>query len=88
MTTQSPRPIKGPSECANHRLLALCGGIGGIAGLSTAFGFGMSWYMWWLAAIALIGFVVVSTVHTFNYDRDDYMPVTEAGAKESILVAS
>ncbi|MDQ1229930.1 hypothetical protein [Sphingomonas sp. SORGH_AS_0879] len=36
MTTQSPRPIKGPSERANHRLLALCGGIGGIAGLSTA----------------------------------------------------
>jgi cytochrome o ubiquinol oxidase subunit 1 len=54
-----------------------------IAGLSTAFGFGMIWYMWWLAAIALIGVVVVAIWHTFNYDRDFYIPVEEVVATES-----
>ncbi len=54
-----------------------------IAGLSTAFGFGMIWYMWWLAAIALVGVVVVAIWHTFNYDRDFYIPVEEVVATES-----
>ncbi|WP_314374112.1 cytochrome o ubiquinol oxidase subunit I [Sphingomonas paucimobilis] len=54
-----------------------------IAGLSTAFGFGMIWYMWWLAAIALVGVVVVAIWHTFNYDRDYYIPVEEVVATES-----
>lgn len=54
-----------------------------IAGLSTAFGFGMIWYMWWLAAIGLIGVVVVAIWHTFNYDRDYYIPVEEVVATES-----
>ncbi|WP_294235975.1 cytochrome o ubiquinol oxidase subunit I [uncultured Sphingomonas sp.] len=54
-----------------------------IAGLSTAFGFGMIWYMWWLAAFGLIGVVVVAIWHTFNYDRDYYIPVEEVVATES-----
>ena len=54
-----------------------------IAALSTAAGFGMIWYMWWLAAIALIGVVVVAIWHTFNYDRDFYIPVEEVVATES-----
>ncbi|WP_294272718.1 hypothetical protein [uncultured Sphingomonas sp.] len=36
MTTNSSRIAKGPSERANHRLLAISGAVGGIAGLSTA----------------------------------------------------
>ncbi|MEK9211131.1 cytochrome o ubiquinol oxidase subunit I [Sphingomonas sp. 2378] len=54
-----------------------------IAGLSTAAGFGMIWYMWWLAALGLIGVVVVAIWHTFNYDRDYYIPVDEVVATES-----
>jgi len=54
-----------------------------IAGLSTAAGFGMIWYMWWLAAFGLIGVVVVAIWHTFNYDRDYYIPVEEVVATES-----
>ncbi|WP_312489368.1 hypothetical protein [Sphingomonas sp.] len=36
MTMNASRIAKGPSERANHRLLAISGGVGGIAGLSTA----------------------------------------------------
>ncbi|WP_336868175.1 cytochrome o ubiquinol oxidase subunit I [Sphingomonas sanguinis] len=54
-----------------------------IAALSTAAGFGMIWYMWWLAAFGLIGVVVVAIWHTFNYDRDYYIPVEEVVATES-----
>ncbi|KQO52790.1 cytochrome o ubiquinol oxidase subunit I [Sphingomonas sp. Leaf257] len=54
-----------------------------IAALSTAAGFGMIWYMWWLAALGLIGVVVVAIWHTFNYDRDYYIPVEEVVATES-----
>ncbi|MDR6115897.1 MULTISPECIES: cytochrome o ubiquinol oxidase subunit I [unclassified Sphingomonas] len=54
-----------------------------IAGLSTAAGFGMIWYMWWLAALGLIGVVVVAIWHTFNYDRDYYIPVDEVVATEN-----
>ncbi|MEG3090118.1 cytochrome o ubiquinol oxidase subunit I [Sphingomonas sp. PB1R3] len=54
-----------------------------IAALSTAAGFGMIWYMWWLAAFGLIGVIVVAIWHTFNYDRDYYIPVEEVVATES-----
>jgi len=54
-----------------------------IAALSTAFGFGMIWYMWWLAAFGLIGVIVVAIWHTFNYDRDYYIPVDEIVATEN-----
>ncbi|MDR6146624.1 cytochrome o ubiquinol oxidase subunit 1 [Sphingomonas sp. SORGH_AS870] len=54
-----------------------------IAGLSTAAGFGMIWYMWWLAALGLVGVVVVAIWHTFNYDRDYYIPVDEVVATEN-----
>lgn len=36
MTTNASRIAKGPSERANHRLLAISGAVGGVAGLSTA----------------------------------------------------
>ncbi|MDR6113513.1 MULTISPECIES: hypothetical protein [unclassified Sphingomonas] len=36
MTMNASRIAKGPSERANHRLLAISGAVGGIAGLSTA----------------------------------------------------
>ncbi|MBB3878721.1 cytochrome o ubiquinol oxidase subunit I [Sphingomonas pseudosanguinis] len=54
-----------------------------IAALSTAAGFGMIWYMWWLAAFGLIGVIVVAIWHTFNYDRDYYIPVDEVVATEN-----
>ena len=46
-----------------------------IGGLSIVFGFAMIWYIWWLAALSFAAIFVVSIVHTFNYNRDFYIPV-------------
>jgi cytochrome o ubiquinol oxidase subunit 1 len=66
-------------------------GTGVILGaLSVAFGFGMIWYMWWLAAASFLAIVVVSIVHTFNYKRDYYIPaevVTRTEDERTALLA-
>ncbi len=54
-----------------------------LAGLSVAFGFGMIWYMWWLAGLALVGIFATAIVHTFNYKRDYHIPVEEVIATEA-----
>ncbi|MDR6848700.1 cytochrome o ubiquinol oxidase subunit 1 [Sphingomonas sp. BE270] len=48
-----------------------------LAGLSVAFGFGMIWYMWWLAVVSLVGIFAVAIGHSFNYKRDFYIPVED-----------
>jgi cytochrome o ubiquinol oxidase subunit 1 len=48
-----------------------------LAALSTAFGFAMVWYMWWLAALSFIGIVVYAIYHTFNYHREYHFPLTD-----------
>lgn len=53
-----------------------------LAGLSLVFGIAMIWYMWWLAVLAFVGLVVVAIGHTFNYDRDYYIPAAEVAAAE------
>ncbi len=72
--TEGYRPIHMPKNTGTGVI---------IAALSTAAGFGMIWYMWWLAALGLVGVVVVAIWHTFNYDRDYYIPVEEVVATES-----
>ncbi|TPW26832.1 cytochrome o ubiquinol oxidase subunit I [Pararhizobium mangrovi] len=67
------RPIHMPKNSGTGPILA---------GLSVAFGFGMIWYMWWLAALSLAAMVVVAIVHTFNYDRDYHIPAEEVAATE------
>jgi cytochrome o ubiquinol oxidase subunit 1 len=41
-----------------------------LAALSTAFGFAMIWYMWWLAALSFAGIIGYAIYHTFNYHRE------------------
>lgn len=48
-----------------------------IAILSTAFGFAMIWYMWWLAIASFIGIVGFTIYHTFNYRREFHLPLDE-----------
>ncbi|MEH3148275.1 MAG: cytochrome o ubiquinol oxidase subunit I [Methylobacterium frigidaeris] len=50
-------------------------GTGVILGsLSVVFGFAMIWYIWWLAALSFAAMLVVTIAHTFNYNRDFYIP--------------
>ncbi|MEP7316556.1 MAG: cytochrome o ubiquinol oxidase subunit I, partial [Sphingomicrobium sp.] len=54
-----------------------------LSGLAAVMGFAMIWYIWWLAAVALIGLFVVAIVHSFNYDRDYHVGVDEVKRDES-----
>ena len=60
-----------------------------LAALSSAVGFGLIWYMWWLAAAGLLALIAVAIVHSFNENRDRHIPVeavVEAeGARTELL---
>jgi cytochrome o ubiquinol oxidase subunit 1 len=64
-------------------------GTGVILGaLSTAFGVGMIWYVWWLAGLSFIGILAVAIGHTFNYKRDYHIPAAEVTATEDARTAA
>jgi cytochrome o ubiquinol oxidase subunit 1 len=48
-----------------------------LAGFSVAFGVAMIWYVWWLAAISFVGIIGYAIFHTFNFNRDYYIPAEE-----------
>jgi cytochrome o ubiquinol oxidase subunit 1 len=54
-----------------------------LSGLALTLGFGMVWYMWWLAALSFIGLLVVAVAHTFNFNRDFFIPARDVAATEA-----
>lgn len=54
-----------------------------LAGLSVVLGFALIWYMWWLAILSLIAIIGAAVIHTFNYDRDYYIPVEAVAEVEN-----
>jgi len=48
-----------------------------IAGLSAACGFALIWQMWLLAGLGFIVMMAAIIIHTFNYNRDYYIPADE-----------
>jgi cytochrome o ubiquinol oxidase subunit 1 len=48
----------------------------------------MIWYIWWLAAISFAGILVVSIAHTFNYNRDYFIPADEVALTEGKRTSS
>ncbi|MDM9625817.1 cytochrome o ubiquinol oxidase subunit I [Rhizobium sp. S152] len=63
--TEGFRPVHMPRNTATGIV---------VSALAVTLGFGMVWYMWWLAALSAAGILVVSIIHTFNYSRDYYIP--------------
>jgi cytochrome o ubiquinol oxidase subunit 1 len=53
-----------------------------LSALALVLGFAMVWYMWWLAALALAGLLVVAIAHTFNYERDYFIAPEEVARTE------
>jgi cytochrome o ubiquinol oxidase subunit 1 len=53
-----------------------------LAGLATACGFAMIWHIWWLAIASFVVMIGSTIVHTFNYDRDYYIPADEVAKIE------
>ena len=54
-----------------------------IGGLSVVFGFAMVWHIWWLAIASFVAIAAVTIAHTFNYNRDFYIPAEEVSAVEA-----
>ncbi|MFT4012534.1 MAG: cytochrome o ubiquinol oxidase subunit I [Paracoccus sp. (in: a-proteobacteria)] len=55
-----------------------------LAGLSTVFGMAMIWYIWWLAVLSFAALVGFAIYHTFNYNRDYYVPAEEVRETEEL----
>jgi cytochrome o ubiquinol oxidase subunit 1 len=53
-----------------------------LSAIAMVLGFAMVWYMWWLAALSLVALFVVAIGHTFNYDRDYFIPADEVARGE------
>jgi cytochrome o ubiquinol oxidase subunit I len=54
-----------------------------LGGISVAFGFAMVWHIWWLAILGFVSMIAVTIFHTFNYDRDYYIPADEVAGVEA-----
>ena len=53
-----------------------------LSGLALVLGFAMVWYIWWLAALSFAALIAASIAHTFNRNRDYYVPVDEVERTE------
>ncbi|MCJ2064460.1 MULTISPECIES: cytochrome o ubiquinol oxidase subunit I [unclassified Methylobacterium] len=67
------KPIHMPKNTAAGAILA---------GLNFVFGIAMIWYVWWLAALSFVAIFVVAIAHTFNYNRDYYIPADTVSRTE------
>jgi cytochrome o ubiquinol oxidase subunit 1 len=77
---QAARPVDG------FRAIHMPRGTGAgvvLAGLSMVVALAMIWYMWWLAILGFVGILAVAIAHSFNYDRDYYIPADEVTATEN-----
>jgi cytochrome o ubiquinol oxidase subunit 1 len=54
-----------------------------LAALSTACAFGLIWQIWPLVIVSFLAFLVATIVHTFNYQRDYYLPAEEVARVEA-----
>jgi cytochrome o ubiquinol oxidase subunit 1 len=48
-----------------------------ISALSVVCGFALVWHIWWLVIASFIAIVGVAIYHTFNYNRDYYIPAED-----------
>ncbi|KQP33526.1 cytochrome o ubiquinol oxidase subunit I [Methylobacterium sp. Leaf104] len=71
---QGFKPIHMPKNTAAGLILGV---------LSIVFAFAMIWYIWWLAAVSFAAIAIVSIGHTFNYNRDFYIPADEVVRTEA-----
>jgi len=58
-----------------------------IALLSTVVGFALIWHMWPLAILAFVATMAAIIIHTFNYERDYYIPAEEVIRTENARTA-
>ncbi|MDH7802503.1 MULTISPECIES: cytochrome o ubiquinol oxidase subunit I [unclassified Rhizobium] len=54
-----------------------------ISAISVVLGFALVWHIWWLAALSMLAVIAVSIAHTFNYNRDYYIPASDVSTVET-----
>ncbi|CUX16778.1 cytochrome o ubiquinol oxidase subunit I [Agrobacterium genomosp. 13] len=54
-----------------------------ISAISVVLGFALVWHIWWLAALSMLAIIAVSIAHTFNYNRDYYIPASDVSTVEA-----
>ena len=59
------RPIHMPKNTATGLV---------VGALSVPLAFGLVWYIWWMAIASALAILVVVIAHTFNYDREFFIP--------------
>ncbi|BAU93313.1 bo3-type chinol oxidase, subunit I [Methylorubrum populi] len=67
------KPIHMPKNTATGVILGV---------VSIAFSFAMIWYIWWLAALTFVAALAIAIGHTFNYNRDFYIPAETVSRTE------
>ncbi|RAZ71613.1 cytochrome o ubiquinol oxidase subunit I [Mesorhizobium atlanticum] len=72
------KPIHMPKNTGTGVILAV---------FSVALGFGLIWYMWWLAALSFVCLIATAIGHTFNYHRDFDIPAAEVAQTEEARTA-
>jgi cytochrome o ubiquinol oxidase subunit I len=55
-----------------------------LSGFMTVMGFALVWHIWWLAALSFAATLAYGIAHTFNYNRDYYVPANEVRRIESV----
>jgi cytochrome o ubiquinol oxidase subunit 1 len=58
-----------------------------LASISAVFGFAMIWHMWLIAGLAFVALLTAIIIHTFNYNREYYIPVEEVEKAEAKFAA-
>ena len=58
-----------------------------LAGLACVCGFALIWYIWWLAALSFVTLIATAIFHTFNYNRDFFIPAAEVVRTEESRTA-
>ncbi|RZM17168.1 MAG: cytochrome o ubiquinol oxidase subunit I, partial [Sphingomonas sp.] len=59
-----------------------------LSGLALVLGFAMVWYIWWLAVLSFVALIAVTIGHTFDYNRDYYIPADEVAEAERASLAA
>lgn len=54
-----------------------------ISAIAMVLGFAMIWYIWWLAALSFVALIAAVIIHTFNYNRDYFVPADEVAEIET-----
>ncbi|WP_313615536.1 cytochrome o ubiquinol oxidase subunit I [Rhizobium sp.] len=53
-----------------------------LSGIGIALAFALIWYIWWLAIVSFAAIIIISIAHTFNYNRDFYIPAATVAEVE------